>query len=142
MTRRPKSSADGLALSAVRRRDARLRARPERARASAGDAGADPRDTPAHAGRRRLPASASGHRDGNLVVRRSGKSDQPRGRRRDPRRLRPQNPPLNLHGLKGPELFGGVYMSCDRLAAWRAGAPDPIRWIVISIHGIPDWASE
>ncbi|MGO7280026.1 LysR substrate-binding domain-containing protein, partial [Rhizobium ruizarguesonis] len=50
--------------------------------------------------------------------------------------------PLNLHGVKGPELFGGVYMSCDRLAAWRAGAPDPIRWIVISIHGIPDWAGE
>jgi hypothetical protein len=25
--------------------------------------------------------------------------------------------PLNLHGLKGPELFGGVYMSCDVLAA-------------------------
>ena len=50
--------------------------------------------------------------------------------------------PLNLHGLKGPEVFGGVYMSCDRLAAWRAGAPGPIRWIVISIHGIPDWASE
>lgn len=50
--------------------------------------------------------------------------------------------PLNLHGLKGPELFGGVYISRDRLAAWRAGAPDPIRWIVISIHGIPDWASE
>jgi DNA-binding transcriptional LysR family regulator len=50
--------------------------------------------------------------------------------------------PLNLHGLKGPELFGGVYMSRARLAAWRAGAPDPIRWIVISMHGIPDWASE
>src|SRR6202522_655766 len=50
--------------------------------------------------------------------------------------------PLNLHGLKGPELFGGVYMSRDRLAACRAGAPDPIRWIVISIFGIPDWASE
>ena len=50
--------------------------------------------------------------------------------------------PLNLHGLKGPELFGGVYMSRDRLAAWRAGSPDPIRWIVISIHGIPDWARE
>jgi DNA-binding transcriptional LysR family regulator len=50
--------------------------------------------------------------------------------------------PLNLHGVKGPELFGGVYMSCDRLAAWRAGAPDPIRWIVISIHGIPQWAGE
>src|ERR1700751_800701 len=50
--------------------------------------------------------------------------------------------PLNLHGLKGPELFGGVYMSRHRLAAWRAVAPDPIRWIVISSHGIPDWARE
>jgi len=50
--------------------------------------------------------------------------------------------PLNLHGLKGPELFGGVYLSRDRLAAWRAGAPNPIRWIVISSDGVPDWASE
>src|ERR1700678_1692515 len=50
--------------------------------------------------------------------------------------------PLNLHGLKGPELFGGVYMSRDRLAAWRAGAADPIRWIVISSDGIPDWARD
>ena len=50
--------------------------------------------------------------------------------------------PLNLHGLKGPEVFGGVYMSRDRLAASRAGALDPVRWIVISMHGIPDWASE
>lgn len=49
--------------------------------------------------------------------------------------------PLNLHGLKGPDLFGGVYMSRDRLAAWRAGAPDPVRWIV-SVHGVPGWASE
>jgi DNA-binding transcriptional LysR family regulator len=49
--------------------------------------------------------------------------------------------PLNLHGLKGPELFGGVYMSRDRLAGWRSGAPDPVRWIVIGSHGIPDWAS-
>ena len=48
--------------------------------------------------------------------------------------------PLNLHGLKGPELFSGVYMSRDRLAAWRADAPDPIRWIAIDNHGIPDWA--
>ncbi|MBR1175310.1 LysR family transcriptional regulator [Bradyrhizobium sp. KB893862 SZCCT0404] len=48
--------------------------------------------------------------------------------------------PPNLHGLKGPELFGGVYISRDRLAACHAGVPDPIRWIVISIHGIPDWA--
>ena len=50
--------------------------------------------------------------------------------------------PLNLHGLKGPELFGGVYISCDRLAAWRAGARDPVRWIVISLHGVPDWARQ
>jgi DNA-binding transcriptional LysR family regulator len=50
--------------------------------------------------------------------------------------------PLNLHGLKGPELFGGVYISRDLLAAWQAGAPDRIRWIVISKHGIPDWARE
>jgi DNA-binding transcriptional LysR family regulator len=48
--------------------------------------------------------------------------------------------PLNLHGLKGPDLFGGVYMSRNRLTAWRAGSPDPIRWIVISMHGVPDWA--
>src|SRR6201994_3432077 len=50
--------------------------------------------------------------------------------------------PLNLHGLKGPELFRGVFMFRNRLAPRRAGAPDPIRWIVISMHGIPDWASE
>ncbi|MFC5444303.1 LysR family transcriptional regulator [Rhizobium halophytocola] len=50
--------------------------------------------------------------------------------------------PLNLHGLKGPEISGGVYIARDRLAAWRAGAPDPIRWIVISMHGLPDWAGE
>src|ERR1700743_3263675 len=50
--------------------------------------------------------------------------------------------PLNLHGVKGPDLFGGVYMSRDRLAAWRAGARDPFRWIVISTDGIPDWVRE
>ncbi|WP_441242247.1 LysR family transcriptional regulator [Tardiphaga sp. 768_D3_N2_1] len=50
--------------------------------------------------------------------------------------------PLNLHGLRGPELFSAVYMSRDRLAAWRAGALDPIRWIVINNHGLPGWARE
>jgi DNA-binding transcriptional LysR family regulator len=48
--------------------------------------------------------------------------------------------PLNLHGLKGPALSGGVYISHDRLAAWRAGAPDFVRWIVISRDGVPTWA--
>ena len=52
-----------------------------------------------------------------------------------------KNLPLNLHALKGPDVYGGVYMSRDRLAAWRAGAPDSVRWIVISAHGIPHWAS-
>src|SRR6195952_5214108 len=50
--------------------------------------------------------------------------------------------PINLHGLKGPELFGGVYLSRDRLVAWRGGASDSMRWIVINMHGVPDWASE
>jgi DNA-binding transcriptional LysR family regulator len=50
--------------------------------------------------------------------------------------------PLNLHGLKGPELFGSVYVSRDRLAAWRADTRDPIRWIVVSADGIQDWARD
>ena len=50
--------------------------------------------------------------------------------------------PLNLHGLKGPDLFGSVYMSRERLAAWQAGAADPIRWIVTSNYEVPDWARE
>ena len=50
--------------------------------------------------------------------------------------------PLNLHGLKGPELAAGIYMALDRLATWRAGAPDPIRPIVIGGQGVPDWADE
>ena len=50
--------------------------------------------------------------------------------------------PLNLHGLKGPELFGGVYISRDLLDAWRKGAADPIRWIVVSHDGVSDWALE
>ena len=50
--------------------------------------------------------------------------------------------PLNLYGLKGPELFGGVYISRIRLAEWRAGGAEPVRWIVISHFGVPDWAGE
>jgi DNA-binding transcriptional LysR family regulator len=48
--------------------------------------------------------------------------------------------PPNLHGLKGPELFGGVYMSRDLLAAWRAGKHHRIRWIVKNNIGVSDWA--
>jgi DNA-binding transcriptional LysR family regulator len=50
--------------------------------------------------------------------------------------------PLNLHGLKGPDLLAGVYMSRDRLAAWRAGALDPIRPIVIGGQAVPDWVDK
>lgn len=50
--------------------------------------------------------------------------------------------PLNLHALKGPELFAGIYMSCDRLAGWRAGASDPVRPIVLSDQALPAWAGE
>ncbi len=50
--------------------------------------------------------------------------------------------PLNLHGFKGPELYGAVYMSRERRAASRPDAPDVLRWIIIGAHGIPDWARE
>ncbi|WP_179505782.1 MULTISPECIES: LysR family transcriptional regulator [unclassified Sphingomonas] len=48
--------------------------------------------------------------------------------------------PLNLHGLKGPNLSACVYMARDRLASWRSGALDPIRPIVVDSHGLPNWA--
>jgi len=50
--------------------------------------------------------------------------------------------PLNLHGLKGPELFGGVYMSRALHAAWLAGQCDPVRWIVVGQDDISDWARD
>ena len=50
--------------------------------------------------------------------------------------------PLNLHALKGPKLFSAIYMSLDRLEAWRAGALDSMRPIVIDGQGVPSWADE
>ena len=47
--------------------------------------------------------------------------------------------PPNLHGLKGPELFGCVYMSRDLLAARRAGAADRLRWLVRHNDGSASW---
>lgn len=46
----------------------------------------------------------------------------------------------NLHGMKGPDLYGGIYMSRALLADWRSGSADRIRWIVKSNIGVPDWA--
>ena len=48
--------------------------------------------------------------------------------------------PANLHGLRGPELHGGVYLQRDLLAGWRAGNTGPIRWVIKNNIGIPDWA--
>ena len=48
--------------------------------------------------------------------------------------------PPNLHGLPGPALFGGVYLSRDLLDAWRGGTAERVRWIVKNNIGIPDWA--
>jgi len=50
--------------------------------------------------------------------------------------------PLNLHGLKGPAIYGGVYISREGVKDRRAGKPSPSRWIVISTHGVPEWAKE
>lgn len=49
--------------------------------------------------------------------------------------------PLNLHALKGPDLFSGVYMSRDRVTAGREDETHPLRWVIISGHGVPHWAS-
>jgi DNA-binding transcriptional LysR family regulator len=50
--------------------------------------------------------------------------------------------PLNLHGLKGPELFGGVYMSRELLAAWRAGTVDRVRCVIKHHETLVEWARE
>jgi DNA-binding transcriptional LysR family regulator len=48
--------------------------------------------------------------------------------------------PPNLHGVQGPELNSGVYMSRDLLAAWRAGESGRIRWIIKKVDEVPEWA--
>jgi len=54
-------------------------------------------------------------------------------RRRDPGRLRPQNPAAQSSRLKDRSVRRRLHVR-DRLTAWRAGAPDP-SVDVISIHG-------
>ncbi|RYB01759.1 LysR family transcriptional regulator [Lichenibacterium ramalinae] len=48
--------------------------------------------------------------------------------------------PPNLHGLQGPELYSGVYVSRDLLAAWRTGECERVRWIVKDNVGLHNWA--
>lgn len=50
--------------------------------------------------------------------------------------------PKNLHGLKGPELRGGVYISRELLAAWRSGAIERVRWVVRDREGVPERGRE
>lgn len=50
--------------------------------------------------------------------------------------------PLNLHGLKGPDIFGGVYLASDLLRAWREQPTQPVRWVLKDFDGVPDWARE
>ena len=49
--------------------------------------------------------------------------------------------PANLHGLKGPKLFGGVYLSRELLASWQAGEVEQTRWIIKGTIGVAAWAS-
>ena len=48
--------------------------------------------------------------------------------------------PLNLYGQKGPDLFGCVYLSRERLADWRARSPESMPWILKEHDGVPEWA--
>ena len=50
--------------------------------------------------------------------------------------------PLNLHGVMGPAIFGGVYISRELLEAWRGGPPQTVRWIDRDFYGLPDWARD
>ena len=48
--------------------------------------------------------------------------------------------PQNLHGVKGPDLSLGAYVSRDLLAGWKAGKSGPLRWITKTVEGVPEWA--
>jgi DNA-binding transcriptional LysR family regulator len=50
--------------------------------------------------------------------------------------------PLNLHGLKGPDVYGGLYLSDELLAAWRLGKVRVVRAIVFGDGDVPDWAGD
>ena len=65
-------------------------------------------------------ASASGHRDGNLVVRRTGDLTNREVNVAIRVVYDRKTLLLNLHGLKGPEPFGSVYMSRDQISCDKA----------------------
>jgi DNA-binding transcriptional LysR family regulator len=48
--------------------------------------------------------------------------------------------PQNLHGIKGPDLAVGIYMSRHLLGAWQNGKAGSIRWITKDLDSMPEWA--
>jgi DNA-binding transcriptional LysR family regulator len=50
--------------------------------------------------------------------------------------------PLNLHALKAPDVYGGVYISRELLDIVARDSAAAVRWVVISAHGKPDWATD
>lgn len=49
--------------------------------------------------------------------------------------------PQNLYGLKGPEVFRGVYGARDLVEAWTAGERQSLRWITKNNIIASDWVS-
>lgn len=47
--------------------------------------------------------------------------------------------PLNLHGLQGPELRIGAYLSKSMFEQWSAGAIHHARWVTKGTGDVPDW---
>lgn len=47
--------------------------------------------------------------------------------------------PLNLHGLQGPELRIGAYLSSSLLEQWSAGTLPHARWVAKGDDEAPDW---
>lgn len=50
--------------------------------------------------------------------------------------------PQNLYGLKGPEVFRGLYASSDLIKAWTGGEPSPVRWITRNGMLPTEWAED
>ncbi|KQX42862.1 LysR family transcriptional regulator [Devosia sp. Root436] len=49
--------------------------------------------------------------------------------------------PLNLHGLQGPELRIGAYLSRSLLEQWSSGALPHVPWVTKGFDEPPEWVS-
>jgi DNA-binding transcriptional LysR family regulator len=50
--------------------------------------------------------------------------------------------PQNLHGVQGPELSSGVYISRDLLTEVQSDRGKPVRWIIKNQYGHPEWTHQ